>query len=87
MITLKQLEIFAKYHGDADMWDRIGLSSEREILKYQDWRLIEDLLQDFKIIKNATASTEYELKVKDTFEMAFDNEITKEYFISKVVNI
>jgi hypothetical protein len=59
MITIAKLKIYDKYHGDGDMWSRLVTDEEKTILKYPDWRLIEDLVQGVILIKTNTVSKEY----------------------------
>ena len=80
MITLEKLKIYRKYHGDGDMWNRLGTPQETSILKYTDWKLIDDLIQDIILIKNTQVSDNYKTKILSELNGNYNQEII-EYII------
>lgn len=66
MITLEKVKIYASFNGDGDLYFR---SNQPQALIFGDgeWRLIDDLIQDFIIVKNGRASA---LFIKELDEKA-----------------
>ena len=62
MITLKQLKIYQKYEGDGDSLLRSGKPEEKELMNYSDWKIIEELIQDFNLLKKGYTSADYSEK-------------------------
>lgn len=50
MITEKLLKQYRKYNGDLDAWSRAN-----SIAHYDDWRMIESLVQNLWLIENNRA--------------------------------
>ncbi|MGN6180183.1 MAG: hypothetical protein ACTHNW_13430 [Mucilaginibacter sp.] len=69
MITLEKAQIYARFNGDADMYQRINNSPDKLFLN-GDWGLIDSLRQDYIIIKNGNAS---ELFIEQVNEKARSN--------------
>lgn len=63
LLTLRHIEIHKAYGGDGDAFVRFASDEENSIMKYEDWALIEDLLQDIFLLKNADVSQDYREKV------------------------
>lgn len=62
-LTTRHIEIHKAYGGDGDAFVRFASEEENSIMKYEDWALIEDLLQDIHLLRNADVSREYREKV------------------------
>jgi hypothetical protein len=89
MITKSKLKIYDKYHGDGDMWQRIGTSDEKTTIDYNDWKLIENMIQDAILITNVKVSRSFTVKFEDELRENCDDESTKHLLIdiAKKVNI
>ncbi len=59
MITAKKISLYKKYEGDVDGWARSGSKSGQIEMEDADWYLIENLLQDLKLVSKGLASNEY----------------------------
>lgn len=84
MITLEKLKIYSKYSGDGDAWIRLGKGGIDSVITSDDWRLIDDLLQDLTIIKNGYAPLSLAISVDKRITETFDNEHTIEFLKSMV---
>ena len=102
MINEEKIKIYNKYNGDIDGWTRTSRNNEREIIKASDWYLIETLIQDLKLIKQALASSAYTNEVYErlrtncdspnTIEKLknladVDEPIHKDSFLHQIINI
>ena len=76
MITAKKIKIIAKYNGDGDMWNRLSTYEEKMELNYQEWKLMDDLIQDLTLVQNSATSEEYQLNVQLILNTNFDSEET-----------
>ncbi len=63
-ITKEHVEIFNHYGGDGDAFIRIGTEREKEIMNYDLWKCIEDLVQNMTLLKNNSASNKYSEEIK-----------------------
>ena len=59
MITAKKISIYKKYDGDIDGWARSGSKSEQMEIEDADCYIIENLLQDLRLVSKGLASNEY----------------------------
>lgn len=49
MITAAKFKIFEKYSADGDWFCRTGTKSEKECLDYNDWLLIDSMIQRLQL--------------------------------------
>ena len=87
MITLDKLKIFYKYHGDGGMWVRLATPKEKNMVTYEDWKLIDSLIEDLTFIRKGVASEEYISKIHLIIKENFDNNETREYLTETVLNL
>jgi len=73
MITLKKIEIYMSYNGDGDRFVRFGNSQEKLIINYEDWSLIESLIQDIRLSKRDLVSEQYLENINKKLEANCDN--------------
>lgn len=59
MITLKHVRIYKRFCGDGDGFGRTATEEEKRLMTYGDWRLIEDFVQDLRLIKQDLVSVSY----------------------------
>ena len=62
MLTIEKVKIYKSFNGDIDGWARIGTDEELNLMEDEDWRLIDEIIQDIKIIKNGYASDVFKEK-------------------------
>jgi hypothetical protein len=74
MITLEKLDMYQKYGGDVDDWQRRG--STQGVMAPGDWSLIENFISDLKLIKRGLAAAEYEAQVREKLNRQCDNHLT-----------
>ncbi|MCM1567348.1 MAG: hypothetical protein NC238_15690 [Dehalobacter sp.] len=74
MITATKFKIFEKYNGDGDGFVRTGTKSEKECLDYNDWLIIDSMIQDLQLVKNGLSSKTLENKINQKLHDEFDSE-------------
>lgn len=76
MIALVHLKIFKNYNGDGDMLVRQGSDTEKEILNYDNWRTIEGLLMDIRMVKRGLTSKKFSDDLLKRLNDECDSELT-----------
>ena len=71
MLTMKHLEIYEAFGGDIDGWAR---NADKGIITDADWYLIDELLQNLKLVKSGLTSTSLETTIKDKIFAATENQ-------------
>jgi len=61
MLTLKHLETYEAYGGDVDGWTRRGGSPD---MRYEHWKLIDEMLQGLHLIRSGLASPRYAERIR-----------------------
>lgn len=74
MITATKFKIFEKYNGDGDGFVRTGTKLEKECLDYNDWLLIDSMIQDLQLVKNGLSSKTFENQINQKLHDEFDSE-------------
>lgn len=77
MITLNKLRVYKKYSGNIESWDRFGKSKDRELLSYEEWQLIDVLLQKLDLVQKGLASENYNSQTIDKLVEVCDTEDTQ----------
>lgn len=77
MITQEKLKIFSRYNGDVDMWAKTGGVKVKDVMQSSDWYLIDELIQDLRLIKKGLVSDKFAKKLNERLEENCDNEQTK----------
>lgn len=65
MITKSLLKQYRKYAGDLDAWSSVN-RNKAEL--YNDWQLIESLIQNIRIIKRSLASEDFIAETNKSLE-------------------
>ena len=65
-ISLEQLRIFAKYHGDADGFSRMASDLERATMRHDVWSRIDLLVQSLTLIDRNLAAPEF---IRETVDL------------------
>ena len=72
MITKQKIEIYKKFNGDSDGFARVGSNAEKELMTYDDWALIDSMLQDLELIEKGLSSKDFknqmDTKLKENFD-------------------
>jgi hypothetical protein len=79
MISSKKLKIFISYSGDVDAFQH-GKKSDKREMEDTEFYFLNSLIQDFILIKNREASTEFENKAEEKLRLNSDNENTVKEF-------
>lgn len=58
MITLEKAKVYARFHGDGDMYLRLN-QSPNPLFDNTEWKLIDSLVQDYAIVKNGYGSAQF----------------------------
>jgi hypothetical protein len=80
MISIEKLKEFEMYKGyyDGFYWKKI--KNNTKINSGQDWIIIENLVQDFKIIFDGLAADDFARKKEVELKQNFDSIETIQYF-------
>ena len=70
MITKDKLKIYKRYNGDIDGWARSGSKQEKTSIDDSDWYMIDQFIQDLKLIKKGLAAETY---ATDVYKKLNDN--------------
>lgn len=62
MINIEKIKIYKRFRGDIDSFIRTQNKKLEAVINEDDFRSIEELVQDYTIIKNNLASSEYKEK-------------------------
>jgi hypothetical protein len=76
MINKKKLEVYREYNGDVDLWARIGTE---KFITVDDWALIQQLINDVRLINRGLASEHYRLQVEAQILNSCDSNETAEF--------
>ena len=79
MITANKITIYEKFNGDIDGWARSGTKEQHEIINDGEWFLIDELVQDVRLIKNNLASSDFQKKIYKKLRENCDNLETIKY--------
>ena len=78
MITTEKLKIYKKYSGNIEGWDRCGKKKDKSFLEYEEWELIDELIQNLELVEKGLASDSFKSQTLDKLNSACDSENTKE---------
>ena len=59
MIYAKAIEVYLKYAGYSDALSHCASDDEKSAIGYKDWRELDGLVQDFKLIEKGLTSNEF----------------------------
>ncbi len=76
MITKTKLKIFHRNDGDGDIWLRTSWWWQRKKMTPEDWPLIEQLIQDLKLINKGLVATSYAENVYKKIRESCEDEST-----------
>lgn len=77
MITIKKLEIYNKYSGDIEGWDRFGKREDKKKLTYEEWELIDELIHGLELIDKGLASDGFKSQVLNKLREVCDTQQTE----------
>ena len=75
MITTKKLEIYNKYSGDIEGWDRFGKRDDKKKLTYEEWELIDELIQGLELIDKDLASDDFRSQILNNLHEVCDTQV------------
>lgn len=84
MITEKKLKMYKKYSGNIESWDRFGKVKDKQIMEYEEWELIDELLQKLEMIEKGLVSENFKNQTLSKLEKVCDSEKTQEKLRSLV---
>lgn len=76
MITKEKINIYKRYNGDGDAFIRGAKKKEKMMMGYDDWRMIDDFVQDIILIKGKLTSDSYKADVINRMNEFCENEAT-----------
>lgn len=83
MITLEKISIYNKFGGDIDDFSRFSKLSEQNLIDDSDWSLIEEFIQNIKLISEKLSSKEYNENTLRKMTEKCDSQ-SFEYLTSKI---
>lgn len=83
MITIEKLDIYNKYKGDGDAFVRSATKNEKKIINGSDFLLIDNVIQDLKIIEKGLASKSFIEEFKEKYNHEFNVECVN--YINRVI--
>ncbi len=78
MITSDKLELYRKYSGNIENWDRFGKKKDRLLLEYEEWELIDELLSGLELIEKGLVSEGYQLRILEKVNESCDSDKTRQ---------
>ena len=63
MITAAKLDVYARFNGDVDMWQRRGMP-DSDVISGDDWGTIGVLLQELTMYKRGVISEGYATRIR-----------------------
>ena len=78
MITAEKLKIYKKYSGNIESWDRFGNKKDKKFLEYEEWELIDELIQNLELLEKGLASDSFASQTIDKLKKVCDSEKTQE---------
>lgn len=82
MITLEKLKIYKKYSGNIESWDRFGKKEDKRFLEYEEWELIDELIQNLEMIEKELVSESFRLQTLNKLIEFCDSKKTQQVLIS-----
>jgi len=74
MITGAKLDVYCRFNGDVDMWQRRGMPSS-DVISGEDWSTILFMLQELAMYKRGVVSERYANEIRQRLaEVASDTE-------------
>jgi hypothetical protein len=62
-ITMQMLDIFARFRGDIDGFARGGKAAEKDAIPDENWRCIDELLQEIFVLQKGLVTPEYRERI------------------------
>lgn len=84
MITAEKIRIYKKYLGNIEDWDRFGKKNHKKSMNYDDWVLMDSILDDLFLVKNGLASDSFQKKTYTKLEDSCDTVKTQNELISLI---
>ncbi len=82
MITQEKLNIYKKYSGNMESWDRFGKKKDKRIMPYKEWEMIDELIQNLELVEKGLASVDFKLQTLKKLSQACDSEKTQQELVS-----
>ena len=64
MITSAQLDVYARFNGNVDMWQRRGMP-DSDVISGDDWGTIDVLMQELTMYKRGVMSEGYATRIRN----------------------
>ena len=76
MITTKKLSFYRKYEGDGDWFLRSAWPWQRNKISPGEWKMMEELIQDIKLMDRGLASDSYKESLLEKIKANCEDEKT-----------
>lgn len=80
MITKEKIKEFEDYHGYYDGFYIQKVKNKTNLTSDDEWYLMDELLQDFKLVRKGLTSKEFSDRLQNRLKENFDNQESIEYF-------
>ena len=77
MITTEKLKMYKKYSGNIESWDRFGKKKDKDFLEYEEWELIDELIQNLEMVEKGFVSESFTSQIFDKLKEVCDSEKTQ----------
>jgi hypothetical protein len=74
MITKEKTIVYKKYQGDIDICARSSRKKEKELIEDRDWSLIENFIQDIKLVQRGLAADSYAADLQERLKTYCDSQ-------------
>ena len=79
-ITIEKLEVYMFFNGDIDDFARRANKDQQEEIFSDEWYMIDELINDYHIIKKELAAKQFEISFHNKMDSNFHNEEAKQKF-------
>lgn len=86
MITIEKLKEYEEFHGYYDGFYFQKVKNDENLTSEDEWFLIDELVQEFNLVKKGLASVNFRNKLKIRLEQSFDSQESLEYFQHIAIN-
>ncbi len=76
MITKKHVEIYKKYGNTGEGFALLATPEEKASIDARHWKLINNLREDWTLVKNGLAADSYAKSIEERFKESCDSEET-----------
>lgn len=73
-LNRRKFDLYRKYHGDADLWARMGSAEEKAVMTDADWYELSALLQQLQLLAEGRVSGDFAERIRARLSAATSDE-------------